>query len=108
MVQWLPLLPLGPPYGKSLAAIHSSGASLTCTPPHPPPGPCSIAMALALPPGGKLVACDRDPRPLALAREYWAKAGVADKVRQGHVKEAAEGLFGTAVAIAFLGCIHQH
>lgn len=37
-------------------------------------------MALALPPGGRLVACDRDPKSLALARQYWEKAGVADRV----------------------------
>ncbi len=43
-------------------------------------GYSSIAMAQALPPGGRLVACDRDPKSLALAREYWQKAGVADKV----------------------------
>lgn len=43
-------------------------------------GYSSIAMALALPPGGRLVACDRDPRALALAQEYWGRAGVADKV----------------------------
>lgn len=44
-------------------------------------GYSSIAMALALPPGSTLLACDRDPRAMALAREYWDKAGVADKVR---------------------------
>lgn len=48
-----------------------------------PAGYSSIAMALALPPGGKLVACDRDPRPLALAKQYWEKAGVAEKVGEG-------------------------
>lgn len=45
-------------------------------------GYSSIAMALALPPGGTLVACDRDPKAMQLAREYWRRAGVADKVRQ--------------------------
>lgn len=43
-------------------------------------GYSSIALALALPPTGTLLACDRDPRSMALARDYWAKAGVADKV----------------------------
>ena len=44
-------------------------------------GYSSIAMAQALPPDGRLVACDRDPKSLALAQEYWERAGVADKVR---------------------------
>jgi predicted O-methyltransferase YrrM len=42
-------------------------------------GYSSIAMALALPPGGRLVACDRDPRAMEMARDYWQRAGVADK-----------------------------
>ncbi|KAL4854525.1 O-methyltransferase MdmC [Chlorella vulgaris] len=45
-------------------------------------GYSSIALALALPPTGTLLACDRDPRSMTLAREYWAKAGVADKVHE--------------------------
>ena len=44
-------------------------------------GYSSIAMALALPQDGRLVALDRDPKSLALAQEYWQRAGVADKVR---------------------------
>ena len=44
-------------------------------------GYSSIAMALALPAGGRLVACDRDPKAMALARQYWELAGVAGKVR---------------------------
>lgn len=46
-------------------------------------GYSSVAMALALPPGGELLACDRDPAAMALARQYWALAGVADKARGG-------------------------
>ncbi len=46
-------------------------------------GYSSIAMALALPPGGCLVACDRDPKAMAMARDYWQRAGVADKASLG-------------------------
>ena len=48
-------------------------------------GYSSIAMALALPQDGRLVALDRDPKSLALAQEYWQRAGVADKVRSHYV-----------------------
>lgn len=35
----------------------------------------------ALPPGGKLVALDKDAGTMAMAKRYWQEAGVADKVR---------------------------
>jgi predicted O-methyltransferase YrrM len=44
-------------------------------------GYSSVAMALALPPGGMVVACEKDTRCLEMARTYWEKAGVQDKVR---------------------------
>jgi O-methyltransferase len=43
-------------------------------------GYSSTAMALALPPDGLLVACEKDDRPLALARATWEAAGVAGRV----------------------------
>lgn len=43
-------------------------------------GYSSLAVALALPPAGKLVACDRSDEFTSVARRYWAKAGVADKI----------------------------
>ncbi|GAB4818233.1 hypothetical protein N2152v2_005279 [Parachlorella kessleri] len=54
-------------------------------------GYSSIAMALALPQDGRLVALDHDPKSLALAQEYWQRAGVTDKV-DCHIGPAAEGL----------------
>ncbi|KAL4446674.1 hypothetical protein ABPG77_007918 [Micractinium sp. CCAP 211/92] len=57
-------------------------------------GYSSIAMALALPPGSTLLACDRDPRAMVLAREYWGTAGVADKIdeRLGPASETLDSL----------------
>jgi caffeoyl-CoA O-methyltransferase len=43
-------------------------------------GMSALAVAQALPPDGRLIACDVDAETTALARRYWAKAGVADKI----------------------------
>ncbi len=43
-------------------------------------GYSSLAVALALPPGGRLVACDVSEEYTAVARRYWAEAGVADRI----------------------------
>jgi len=43
-------------------------------------GYSSLAVALALPETGKVIACDRDPRCTEIARRYWELAGVAHKI----------------------------
>jgi caffeoyl-CoA O-methyltransferase len=43
-------------------------------------GYSSTWVALALPPGGKLVACDSNPKFMARARRTWREAGVEDKI----------------------------
>lgn len=43
-------------------------------------GASTIWMAAAMPPGGKVVAMDVSETYTAVARKYWAKAGVADKI----------------------------
>jgi predicted O-methyltransferase YrrM len=43
-------------------------------------GYSALAMALALPKGGQLIACDISESFTAIARRYWRKAGVADKI----------------------------
>lgn len=43
-------------------------------------GYSALTVALALPPDGQLVACDVSEEYTAIARRYWAQAGVADKI----------------------------
>lgn len=43
-------------------------------------GYSSLAVALALPPGGTLLACDISEEYTCIARRYWAEAGVADRI----------------------------
>jgi len=43
-------------------------------------GYSSLAVALALPADGRLLACDISEKWTAIARKYWTAAGVADKI----------------------------
>ncbi|MCP6762513.1 MAG: class I SAM-dependent methyltransferase [Fischerella sp. CENA71] len=54
-------------------------------------GYSSLVVALALPADGKVVACDVDEEYTAIARRYWQKAGVADKISL-HIAPALETL----------------
>ncbi|PLZ85626.1 SAM-dependent methyltransferase [Fischerella thermalis CCMEE 5198] len=54
-------------------------------------GYSSLVVALALPADGKVIACDIDEEYTAIARRYWQKAGVADKINL-HLAPALETL----------------
>ena len=44
-------------------------------------GYSSLAMALALPFDGQLIACDQDPNSTSIAQRYWTLAGVQDQIQ---------------------------
>ncbi|KZL50274.1 MULTISPECIES: class I SAM-dependent methyltransferase [Cyanophyceae] len=54
-------------------------------------GYSSLAVALALPPEGRVVACDVSEEFTAIARSYWQAAGVSDKIDL-HIAPAMETL----------------
>ena len=60
-------------------------------------GYSSLAVALALPEDGKIVACDVSEEYTAIARRYWQKAGVADNIEL-HIAPALETLDGLITA----------
>jgi predicted O-methyltransferase YrrM len=54
-------------------------------------GYSALVVSLALPPDGRVVACDVSAEFTAIARRYWQKAGVADKIDL-HIAPAMETL----------------
>ena len=59
-------------------------------------GYSSISMALALPPGGRVITCDVNEETTAIASRYAREAGVADRIdfRLGSALETIAGLDG--------------
>jgi predicted O-methyltransferase YrrM len=66
-------------------------------------GYSSLCTALALPPNGRIVACDVSDEWTSVARRYWAEAGVADKIalRLGPAVETLDELLRDGQAGTF-------
>ncbi len=66
-------------------------------------GYSALVVALALPADGRVVACDISEEFTAVARRYWAEAGVADKIdlRLGPAVETLDALLAEGLSGAF-------
>src|SRR4029079_7001473 len=66
-------------------------------------GYSSISVALALPPDGRIIACDVSEEWTSVARKYWEKAGVASKIelRLGPAVETLDALLAKGEAGRF-------
>lgn len=66
-------------------------------------GYSALACALALPPGGRLLALDISNSWLPLAQEHWQRAGVADRIdfRHGPARETLRQLLDEGAATTF-------
>jgi predicted O-methyltransferase YrrM len=60
-------------------------------------GYSALAMAMALPPGGRVLCCDISEEYTAIARRYWKEAGMSDRIdlRLGPAAETLAGLLAT-------------
>jgi len=66
-------------------------------------GYSSICIALAMPPEGRLIACDISDEWTSIARQFWEKAGVAGKIdlRLGPAVDTLEALLADGQAGSF-------
>src|SRR6266545_133984 len=66
-------------------------------------GYSSLAVALSLPPDGRIVACDINPEWTATARRYWREAGVDHKIdlRLAPAAETLDALIAEGAAGTF-------
>ncbi|MGA7933958.1 MAG: class I SAM-dependent methyltransferase [Kovacikia sp.] len=66
-------------------------------------GYSALAVALALPPDGKIIACEVSQEYTAIARRYWQQAGVSDKIdlRIAPALETLDQLLSTGQAGTF-------
>jgi len=68
-----------------------------------------LQSAQALPESGRLVACDRDPDSLAIARRTWDAAGVGHKVGQhASTAHAQHGCMCLASGMRVIVAVRDH
>jgi len=74
------LMQIGPDQGQFMALLVKLIGAKRCLEVGVFTGYSSLCVALALPPDGRIVACDLSEEWTDVARRYWEKAGVAGKI----------------------------
>lgn len=94
---------IGPEQGQFMALLVRLMDARRCLEVGVFTGYSSLAIALALPDDGRIVACDVSERWTAVARRYWAAAGVAHKVelRLAPAMKTLDALLGAGEAGRF-------
>ncbi len=94
---------ISPPQGQFMALLVETIGARRCVEVGTFTGYSALAVALALPPDGQLIACDVSEEWTAIARRYWAEAGVAQKIdlRLAPALETLDGLLADGQAGTF-------
>src|ERR1700685_2038763 len=72
---------ISPEQGPFMELLVRLIAARRCIEVGPFTGYSSLAIALALPPDGSIIACDVNPETTAIARRFWKEAGIEKKVQ---------------------------
>ena len=72
---------IAPEQGQFLQLLLKLTGALRCVEIGTFTGYSALAMALALPPGGRIVCCDLSEEWTSVARKYWARASVSKKIQ---------------------------
>ena len=91
---------IAPEQGQFMALLVQLAGARRCLEVGVFTGYSSLAVALALPDGGRIVACDVSEEWTTVARRYWSAAGVAHKIdlRLAPALETLEGLLAAGEA----------
>lgn len=71
---------IGPEQGQFMALLVQLMGAKRCLEIGTFTGYSALAVAQALPPDGRLLACDVNEQTTAVAKRYWAEAGVAERI----------------------------
>jgi caffeoyl-CoA O-methyltransferase len=92
----LPLagMQIAPEQGQFMALLARLAGARRCLEIGTFTGYSTLAVALALPPDGRIIACDVNPETTAIAARFWSLAGAADKIdlRLAPALETLDGL----------------
>ena len=99
----LSIMQIAPEQGQFMALLVELMGATRCIEVGVFTGYSSLAVALALPPKGRITACDISEEFTAVARRYWAEAGVVDRIelRLGAATESLASLLAEGRAASF-------